>query len=127
MLATPDCLRQPEERTGWVTVATSHPSRRRFHHLIPKQTHSRYLGKCLPAGVVEAAAARDLLAEPSRDFLNRYGSMLCRFCHSTVHRLAPNAVLAERFCTIKTLLSEPTIQRFIAFTARQKLTARGAR
>jgi hypothetical protein len=98
-----------------------------FHHLIPKQTHGRYLGNGLPKGVAEAAHAKGLEAQPSRDFLHRYGVQLCRFCHSTVHRLAPNAVLAERFNTLDVLRAQPEIERFVAFASRQKLTARGTR
>jgi len=93
-----------------------------FHHLIPKETHGRYLGKALPSGVAEAAAAGGADAQPTRYFLNSYGSMLCRFCHSTVHRLAPNAVLAERFNTLARLQAQPDIQRFVTFAARQRTT-----
>lgn len=97
-----------------------------FHHLLPKQTHHRYLGReCLPTGVTEAATALGLTAEPTREFLHRYGTMLCRFCHSTVHQLAPNAVLAERFNTIDVLRSTPAIAQFASFAARQ--TARRQR
>jgi len=98
-----------------------------FHHLIPKQTHGRYLGAGLPSGVAEAALDVGLEPQPSREFLHRYGAQLCRFCHSTVHRLAPNAVLAERFNTLKKLRAQPEIDRFVQFAARQRLTASGAR
>lgn len=50
--------------------------------------------------------------------------MICRFCHSTVHRLAPNAVLAERFNTLDKLRAEPAIQQFVAFAARQRVGKR---
>merc|ERR1712014_29706 len=72
-----------------------------FHHLIPKEVHGRFLGKGLPPGIEEAAAAQGLEPKPTREFLNSYVSMLCRFCHSTVHRLAPNAVLAERYNSLE--------------------------
>ena len=99
-----------------------------FHHLIPKETHGRYQGKGLPRGVAEAAAANGFdNAQPTREFLNSYGAMLCRYCHSTVHRFAPNAVLAQRFSTLESLASTPEIARFVAFAARQKITARGTR
>ena len=53
-----------------------------FHHLLPKETHGRYLGKQLPGGVAAAAeeAGFELAAEPTREFLNTYGAELCRFC-----------------------------------------------
>ena len=61
-----------------------------FHHLIPKEVHGRFLGKGLPPGIEEAAAAQGLEPKPTREFLNSYGSMLCRFCHS-----APSAPRPE--------------------------------
>mmetsp|Transcript_53801 Transcript_53801/g.148305 ORF Transcript_53801/g.148305 Transcript_53801/m.148305 type:complete len:157 (-) Transcript_53801:58-528(-) len=90
-----------------------------FHHLVPKETHGRYLGKALPAHVAEAAVAAGLEPQPTREFLNRYGTMVCRFCHSTIHRFAPNAVLAECFCTVDKLLEQPVITNFVAFASRQ--------
>lgn len=98
----------------------AHCLARMYFAQVPKETHNRYLGKHLPAGVAEAARAMDLDPQPSRDFLHQYGAMLCRFCHSTVHRFAPNAVLAERFNTIDKLLEQPTISGFIAFASRQR-------
>ena len=91
-----------------------------FHHLVPKQTHSRYLGNRLPNGVAAAATSQGLEPQASREFLNRYGVMVCGFCHSTIHRFAPNAVLAERFGTLDALLAAPEIQRFVAFAGRLK-------
>ena len=82
-----------------------------FHHLVPKETHGRYLGK-------------GLQPEPTREFLNTYGAELCRFCHSTVHRLAPNAVLAERFNSVACLCAQPELMKFAEFAKRQRGTAR---
>lgn len=96
-----------------------------FHHLIPKETHARYLGKGLPRGVAEASVARGMdNPQPTREFLHSYGVMLCRYCHSAVHRFAPNAVLAQRFSTLEGLASAPEIARFVAFAAKQKVTSR---
>merc|ERR1719414_2102779 len=58
-----------------------------FHHLIPKDTHPTYLKKRLPPGVEGENP-------PSRQWLNSYGTMVCRKCHSFIHSLAPNTVLA---------------------------------
>lgn len=88
-----------------------------FHHLIPKETHGRYLGKALPAlppGVVEGGAA------PTRQWLSHYGAALCRPCHTVVHRLAPNAVLAQRFNSVQVLKEEPSIERWVRFAAKSK-------
>ena len=42
--------------------------------------------------------------------------------HSTVHRLAPNAVLAERFNTVECLCAQPELAKFAAFASRQRDT-----
>lgn len=42
--------------------------------------------------------------------------------HSTVHRLAPNAVLAERFNTVECLRAQPELAKFAAFASRQRDT-----
>lgn len=42
-----------------------------FHHLVPKMTHPRYLGKALPADVADAAMGAGLEPEPTKSFLNR--------------------------------------------------------
>ena len=42
--------------------------------------------------------------------------------HSTVHRLAPNAVLAERFNTVECLRAQPELAKFAAFAGRQRET-----
>ena len=82
-----------------------------FHHLIPKQLHKRYLGgRALPKGLPTDA-------EPTRSFLGQYGIMICRPCHSVVHRSAPNAILAERFCTLETLREAPAVAKWIAYAA----------
>eukprot|EP00448_Togula_jolla_P022916 CAMPEP_0170583338 /NCGR_PEP_ID=MMETSP0224-20130122/8077_1 /TAXON_ID=285029 /ORGANISM="Togula jolla, Strain CCCM 725" /LENGTH=416 /DNA_ID=CAMNT_0010906649 /DNA_START=50 /DNA_END=1297 /DNA_ORIENTATION=+ len=75
-----------------------------FHHLIPKDTHSRYLGKRLPPGIV---------GEPTRHFLNSHGTMICRQCHNTVHRSASNDVLAAEYNTLEKLLAHPSLQRWM--------------
>ena len=85
-----------------------------FHHLVPKETHHRYVGKCLPEGLLDAVPD----AEPTRIFLNSYGAMLCRPCHSTVHKFAPNGVLAQRFFTLERLLAQEPIQRWAKFAAK---------
>ena len=84
-----------------------------FHHLIPKMTHSKFLGKALPSNVAHLGA-------PTRDFLNSYGAMLCRACHSVVHRFAPNAVLATSFNTIELLAAQPKIQAWAQHASRQR-------
>jgi len=81
-----------------------------FHHLIPKDTHPTYLKKRLPVGIE---------GEPTRGFLNTYGTMVCRHCHSVIHRLAPNDVLAKEYNTLQKLLDEPSIQRWVQWASQQ--------
>jgi len=82
-----------------------------FHHLIPKETHHRFVGNSLPAG---------LDGEPTRIFLGSYGANLCRPCHSQVHRFAPNLTLAKHFNTVEKLLQQPYIERWVQYAATRK-------
>ena len=86
-----------------------------FHHLVPKETHPRWVGKALPPGLegVDGAA-------PTRDFFHSHGASLCRPCHSTVHGLAPNALLATTFNTIEKLRQDPCLAGWAAFAGRLK-------
>merc|ERR1719321_1551366 len=84
-----------------------------FHHLIPKDTHRRYEGKRLPPGV-------DGPAKPTREFLNTYGTMICRKCHSFVHNLASNDKLATDFNTVEKLLANESVQRWVSWANKQR-------
>jgi len=81
-----------------------------FHHLIPKDVHPTYLKKRLPPGIN---------GEPTRGFLNTYGTMICKHCHSFVHRLAPNDVLAREYNTLEKILEHPSVQRWVAWAGHQ--------
>jgi len=84
-----------------------------FHHLIPKDTHRRYEGKRLPPGVEGPA-------KPTREFLNQYGTMICRKCHNFVHNFASNSKLATDYNTLEKLLANESIQRWVAWANRQR-------
>jgi len=84
---------------------------RTFHHLIPKDTHPTYLKKRLPPGIQ---------GEPTRGFLNSYGIMVCRKCHSYVHRLASNEVLAKEYNTLDKILEHPLVQRWVEWASKRK-------
>mmetsp|Transcript_22880 Transcript_22880/g.62066 ORF Transcript_22880/g.62066 Transcript_22880/m.62066 type:complete len:286 (+) Transcript_22880:120-977(+) len=86
-----------------------------FHHLIPKETHGKYVNKALPPGVD---------GEPTRIFLNTHGMMVCRPCHTHIHSLAPNDVLAETLNTAKRVLSHPSVQKFVDYNSKQRVTPR---
>mmetsp|Transcript_79414 Transcript_79414/g.256714 ORF Transcript_79414/g.256714 Transcript_79414/m.256714 type:complete len:166 (-) Transcript_79414:51-548(-) len=72
-----------------------------FHHLIPKDVHATYLKKRLPPGID---------GEPTKLFLNSYGTMVCRQCHAFIHRLVPNPELAKDFNTLQKILDNPKVQ-----------------
>lgn len=82
-----------------------------FHHLIPKDTHPTYLKKRLPAGIE---------GEPTRSFLNTYGTMVCRQCHSYIHSLASNEVLAKEYNTLTKILEHPRVQRWVEWAGKQR-------
>jgi hypothetical protein len=85
-----------------------------FHHLVPKETHHRYVGKGLPEGLPDAVPG----AEPTRQFLHSHGVEFCRPCHSAVHRFAPNGVLAQRFHTLDRLIAQEALQKWAKYAAK---------
>ena len=83
-----------------------------FHHLVPKEVHSRFVGKTPPPGLPKDAT-------PTREYFHSYGLMLCRPCHSHVHRFAPNLLLAQRYNSLPSLLAQPPIQKWVAWASKQ--------
>lgn len=81
-----------------------------FHHLIPKDTHSTYLKRRLPPGIE---------GEPTRQFLNSYGTMICRHCHSFVHSIAPNTELAKEYNTVQKIMDVPSVQAWVKWVGGQ--------
>ena len=120
-----------------------------FHHLIPKETHKRYLKKKhLPhnfkpnqivrsakgdkdedhnaTAVVEGNKGRATLkVECTTYFLNAYGASLCRACHSYVHSIDTNAGLAAKWNTVALLESNEKIRSWVMYASKQKVTQRG--
>lgn len=82
-----------------------------FHHLIPKDTHPTYIKRRLPPGIE---------GQPTRHFLNSYGLMICRQCHSYVHRLASNEVLAKEYNTLEKILAHPLVGRWVEWASHQR-------
>mmetsp|Transcript_79409 Transcript_79409/g.256698 ORF Transcript_79409/g.256698 Transcript_79409/m.256698 type:complete len:113 (-) Transcript_79409:145-483(-) len=81
-----------------------------FHHLIPKDVHATYLKKRLPPGID---------GEPTKLFLNSYGTMVCRQCHAFIHRLVPNPELAKDFNTLQKILDNPKVQSWVQWAGQQ--------
>jgi hypothetical protein len=85
-----------------------------FHHLIPKDTHPTYLNK--PSQLASAG----VVGEPTRCFLNTYGTMVCSQCHSNIHKIAPNPVLAKEYNSLEKILTVEKIQRWVQYTSKMK-------
>ena len=58
-------------------------------------------------------------ARTIRDFLHRT-CLICRPCHSEVHRLHDEMELAERFPTVERLLEDEDLVRFCKWASGQK-------
>ncbi len=89
-----------------------------FHHLIPKEVHHRYANKPLPRDCpAQQALGADAGpgATANRHWLSHYGAVLCRPCHSVVHALAPNAVLATTFSSIDALREAPSVVKWVNY------------
>lgn len=93
------------ELCGWGTRLT-------FHHLVPKSTHAKYVGKSVPPGLPQDAV-------PTKHYLGGYGVRLCRPCHSVVHRHAPNSVLARCCNTLDSLREADSIAKWVAYARRR--------
>lgn len=94
--------------------------RRTFHHLIPKETHSKYLKKkTLPGNIKDIATNLGIEPSMSRVWLNTYGTMICGKCHSAVHNAASNDDLAENYNTVELLLEHPKILAFAKYNSKQ--------
>jgi len=51
----------------------------------------------------------------NRYFLNTYGIMVCRQCHSQIHLMACNMELAKRYNTLERVLNAPLMQRRVGW------------
>ncbi|KAI9179457.1 hypothetical protein H9P43_004780 [Blastocladiella emersonii ATCC 22665] len=84
------------------------PMRLSFHHLIPKKTHRRLLKK----GVFARAE------------METRGALLCRGCHSAVHRIYDHETLALKFNTVDKLLESDEVCKWVEFQRKQKVRQR---
>nr|WP_246386622.1 hypothetical protein [Litorivivens lipolytica] len=75
-----------------------------LHHLIPRKLHRRtYYRKHF-----------------SREQLN-VGVLICRQCHSGIHRIYDEMTLAKHFNSLASLQSDPALQKHFAWVAKQKI------
>nr|VWO94475.1 Uncharacterized protein [Ganoderma boninense] len=74
-----------------------------YHHLIPRAVHDKVRKKKWhPEAMLNSVA------------------WLCRPCHSAVHGVASNEVLAREFFTVDLLLAREDIQRWRKYAAKQR-------
>mmetsp|Transcript_46009 Transcript_46009/g.59105 ORF Transcript_46009/g.59105 Transcript_46009/m.59105 type:complete len:201 (+) Transcript_46009:33-635(+) len=86
---------------------------RTFHHLVPKETHNRYLRKGkLPTNLEDQG-------ECTRHWLNSHGLMVCGPCHNAIHNAERNETLAEAYNTLERVLDHPKIFAFAKYNSRQ--------
>lgn len=91
-----------------------------FHHLIPKEVHHQWVGKEPPFAYRRdhPEKAQILL---TRTTLGSHGILVCRPCHSAIHRSASNRELAARYCTRTALLEEnAAFARFVEYARRRR-------
>ncbi|KAI0808361.1 hypothetical protein C8Q74DRAFT_1189413 [Fomes fomentarius] len=74
-----------------------------YHHLIPREVHDKVLKKKWhPENMLNSVA------------------WLCRPCHTAVHHVASNEVLAREFYTVELLLQREDIQKWSKYAAKQR-------
>jgi hypothetical protein len=84
---------------GWIPLT--------YHHLIPKQVHEKALKR-----------------RWHEEWKLNSVAWLCRACHSFVHRLAGNEVLAKELYTIDLLLEREEVQAWAKWVGRVRWKAR---
>lgn len=76
-----------------------------FHHLIPRKVHRRAHFK----------------KHYSKQELNK-GIMVCRQCHSGIHRFYDEMTLAKQFDSLEKIMSDPPLAQHFEWVAKQKIT-----
>lgn len=75
-----------------------------FHHLIPKQLHSK----------------KKFLRGRTKQFLNSHGIYICKDCHKQIHKLFSHSELGTFLNTLKLLLENAKIQKYLVWIKKQK-------
>jgi len=81
-----------------------------LHHLIPREVHDWYRKR----------------EGKSKDELHS-GIMICRDCHSAVHKFEDNKTLAAEYSTLEKLLAHPKVQQWIPYIRKQRPTNKADR
>ncbi|KAF5313922.1 hypothetical protein D9619_013041 [Psilocybe cf. subviscida] len=74
-----------------------------YHHLIPRSVHAKALKKGWHL-----------------EYMLNSVAWLCRPCHSAVHGVEPNDVLAQHYYTVELLLAREDIQKWQKYAAKQR-------
>ena len=92
---------------------------RTFHHLVPKETHSKYLSRgTLPENLVD-------VGECTKTWLSHHGAKVCRACHNAIHSAESNESLARDYNnTVELLLAHPNIRAFAKYNSKQPVRNR---
>lgn len=85
-----------------------------FHHLYPKKVHRR---------MERRKGARSEAFGIPKDQLHTCGIMICRPCHSMVHRTFDHRTLAEELNSLHALRDHPKMIAWISYASRQKESA----
>jgi len=73
-----------------------------FHHLIPRKMHRR----------------KHFRTHYDKAQLNE-GIMICRYCHSAIHRLYDEMTLAKSLANLAQLLADEAVQKHIAWVRKK--------
>ena len=82
-----------------------------FHHLFPKKIHRRLQEKKGHGGESKGIPKAEL---------RTCGIMICRPCHSMLHRSYDHATLAERLNSLDKILQEERIQEWVEWARKQR-------
>lgn len=88
---------------GQCEMCERHPMPLTFHHLIPRKVHKKFSKRF---GL-------------SKEELN-VGALLCRQCHSTVHRRFDHETLALEYNSVEKLLQDDKIRSWALYASKQK-------
>ena len=115
-----------------------------FHHLIPRDVHGKYVDWVLTDDIVASvlkinerklqpainlpentnsgysAGGRGGQYRATKVFLSHYGVLICRQCHSQVHRTETNADLAKEYNTLEKLVAHPKLCKWVEWAMKQK-------
>lgn len=97
----PTHLEEEEEEEDGCCKICERNMRLTRHHLIPRETHKRYLKQ----------------GKYTKEQLNQTAA-ICRMCHSAIHRFFTNVELGEHYNTVELLLEQDKIVRHAKWAAR---------